>query len=195
MTDRENIYRGLSNGAWGYFFLNFDLNLNSVSIFPRFVGFLLLKSAIDALSGERRDLKLLRPLCVLLAGWSGIDWLLSWRGGDVDGHIIFLDLLVTAATLYLHFQFLTDMSAMAAQYEPEESDLDRRLLKQRSVYVLLVTAISLMTDLSQLLPWEGWTWAIGALAVVTCLDALCIMTDLFQLRRFAGKEEDAPKPQ
>ena len=112
-ADREQIYSGLSHAAWGYFFLNFDFNFNTVSIFPRFVGFLLLLSAIDKLSGERRDLALLRPLTMLLAVWSGLDWLVSWAGGDVDGHILFLDLLVAAAGLYFQFQFLTDMAALA----------------------------------------------------------------------------------
>ena len=65
--DNRDIYSGLSNAAWGYFFLHFDFNLNNVSIFPRFVGWLLLLSACKKLSGERRDLALLRPLAVLLA--------------------------------------------------------------------------------------------------------------------------------
>lgn len=98
MTDRERVYGGLSNAAWGYFFLHIHFKLNTVDILPVFVGYLLLLSAIGKLSGERRDLNLLRPLCVLLTGWSGLDWLLSWVGGDVEGHILFLDLLVTVVT-------------------------------------------------------------------------------------------------
>lgn len=195
MTDQRKLYTGLSDAAWGYLFLNFDFNLGTVSILPRFVGFLLIFSAIGSLSQVRRDLELLRPLCIFLTVWSGMDWLLSWRGGDVDGHIIFLDLLVAAATLYFHFQFLTDMSALAEQYKHEESDLDRRLLKQRTVYVLLVTIIALLSDLSQLLVWEWWPLVLGALAVVTCLDTLFIMTDLFHLRGRIGKEENGPRLQ
>ncbi|MDE6998163.1 MAG: hypothetical protein K2P04_09875, partial [Oscillospiraceae bacterium] len=70
MTDRENLYKGLSHAAWGYFFLNFDFYLGTVSIFPRFAGYLLFLSTIGKLAGERRDLLLLRPLCVLLAVWN-----------------------------------------------------------------------------------------------------------------------------
>ena len=77
MTEPNQLYTGLSQAAWGYFFMTFDFNLNGVSVLPRFVGFYLLFSAIGKLSVERRDLNLLRPLCILLTGWSGMDWLLS----------------------------------------------------------------------------------------------------------------------
>ena len=49
--ERETLYTGLSHAAWGYFFLNFDVNFGTVSVIPRFVGFLLLLSAI----GKRLD--------------------------------------------------------------------------------------------------------------------------------------------
>ena len=43
--NRETVYGGLSNAAWGYFFLHIDFNLGvnqtSVNVLPRFVGWLL----------------------------------------------------------------------------------------------------------------------------------------------------------
>ena len=132
MIDQSTLHSGLSNAAWGYFFLNFDFNLGTVSIFPRFVGFLLFLSAIRKLSGARRDLALLRPLCALLGVWAAVDWLFSWSGGSVDGQILFLDLLVSVAGLYFHFQFLTDMAAFAEQYQSEGGDLDSRIRRRRS---------------------------------------------------------------
>ena len=119
MAETNPLYTGLSQAAWGYFFITFDFSLNSVSILPRFVGYILLYMAIGKLSRARRDLNLLRPLCILLAGYSFVDWLLSWQGRDADGLSIFLNLVVAAATLYFHFQFLTDMAALAQEYQPE----------------------------------------------------------------------------
>lgn len=177
------LYRGLSHGAWGYFFLHFDFNLGTVSVFPRFAGFLLLLSAINKLSGERRDLSLLRPLAILLAAWNAADWLASWAGMGVDGHILFLDLLMTAAGLYFHFQFLTDMAALAEQYQPAGDDLDRRLRRRRTAYVVLITVIALILDLPAGLlgDWQNWT-AMG-MAVAACAVAVFVMTGLFGLRR------------
>ena len=187
MTDRETMYKGISHAAWGYFFLNFDFNFNNVSIFPRFVGYILFYLAIEKLSGERRDLKLLRPLCVLMAAWTGGDWLLSWLGGDIDGHILFLDLMVAVAGLYLQFQFLTDMAALAETYRPSiDNDLDRRLRRRRSVYIVLVTAIALFTDPpGNIAIQAGWrTGIMMALAVIAMIASRMIRAGLFELRKF-----------
>lgn len=193
MTDREKLYSGLSNAAWGYVFLTFDFNLNNVSVLPRFVGFYLLFSAIGKLSGERRDLNLLRPLCVLLTGWSGLDWLLSWLGGDVEGHILFLDLLVTVVTLYFHFQFLTDMAALSECCQPEDDNLASRIRGHRTAFTLLITVFGLMADLTPVLPWEWWAGMIVFGALITCIVALMIMLDLFHLRKLIRSEEEGPR--
>ena len=193
MTDREKLYSGLSNAAWGYFFLTFDFNLNNVSVLPRFVGFYLLFSAIGKLSGERQNLNLLRPLCILLTGWSGLDWLLSWLGGDVEGHILFLDLLVTVVTLYFHFQFLTDMAALSECCQPEDDNLASRIRGHRTAFTLLITVFGLMADLTPVLPWEWWTGMIGFGALITCIVALMIMMDLFHLRKLIRSEEEGPR--
>lgn len=180
MTDREIVYRGLSHAAWGYFFLHFDFNLGTVSIIPRFVGFLLLLSAIDDLSKKRRELELLRPLCILLAAWSGGDWLASWIGGNLAGHILFLDLLIEAAGLYFHFQFLTDMAVLAETYRGAEDGLAQRLRNCRTVYVVMSTAVTVLPA-----EWSGdWRQYVALLCAVGALIAgLIVMFGLFALRR------------
>lgn len=181
--EQERLYAGLSHAAWGYFFLHFDLNLGPVSILPRFAGWLLLLSAIAALRGERRELGLLRPLGILEALWSGADWLLSWLGKSVEGHILFLELLMAAVTLYFHFQFLTDLAALAEGYQPENGTLARRLRSRRTAYTLLLAAISLTGELGKVIPWTGWEWAALAEIIVGCIVAVMIMANLFELRR------------
>ena len=187
--DNRGIYSGLSHAAWGYFFLHFDFNLNSVSIFPRFVGWLLLLSACKKLSGERRDLALLRPLSVLLAAWYALDWLLSWGGGNVNGHILFLDLLLAVAGLYFHFQFLTDMAALAERYQPEGAGLDGQLLRRRTVYVVLTTLFSLLGELLAVLPEYWGEWIAVGMMLAALIAAVMIMVALFRLRRFFREEE------
>ena len=80
MTDREKLYGGLSNAAWGYFFLTFNFNLGTFNVLPNFVGWFLFQSAIEKLKGERRELKLLLPLSALMALWHLADWLLTIFG-------------------------------------------------------------------------------------------------------------------
>lgn len=189
--DRETLYRGLSNAAWGYFFLTFDFNLGTVSVLPRFVGWMLLAAAVRDLSQERRDLALLRPLAVLMAVWNGVDWLASWAGQSVNGHILFLDLLVSAAVLYFHFQFLTDMAALAQRHQPEGGSLDRRLCRRRTAYLLVTTGADLLLALPAGRYEEVRGYAGTALALVGIAAALFIIIGLFELRGFFREEESA----
>lgn len=194
MLDCEQLCKGLSQAAWGYFFLllNFNLTLNdavTINLLPSFAGALLLLSAVNKLSAERRDLKLLRPLCVLLAIWHLADWVLTLAGGSVSGHSLFLDLLVGAATLYFHFQFLTDMAALAEAYQPEDSDLNRRMLNRRTALLILSTALELSSSLIQFFDAD-WQAGVTVVSVFGALLALLvivilIMRALFELRRCA----------
>lgn len=196
MTDRKRLYDGASYAAWGYLLYYLDINLNTVSILPRFAGYLLLLSAAKAWQEERRDLGLLRPLGLLLTAWYGADWLLSWRGGTLDGRFLFLflDLLVGAAQLYFHFQFLTDAAALAAKYQPPEGTLDRDILRLRTAQTVLITAITALYPLAlqqekigTLLPA---TLIMTVLAVAGVVMGLILILKMFSLRKLF--REDAP---
>lgn len=193
MTDRKNLYEGLSRAAWGYFLLHFDINLGTVSILPAFVGYALLLSALRILSGERRDLALLRPLCMLLGTWNGADWLFSWMGGSVKGLFPPLDMVITVAGLYFHFQFLTDMAALAEIHQPEGGSLDRRLLRRRTVYVLVVTLVNTLHYLPVSGESELRNYAALGMMLVGVLAALFVMTGLFALRRLFRDQPEEPQ--
>lgn len=182
MTDRETLYKGTTCAAWGYLFLYLDINLGTVSVLPRFVGWLLFLAAIQHLSSQRRDLALLRPLGIFLAVWNGADWLASWAGAGLDGRFPALDLIAGAASLYFHFQFLTDCAALAAEYQPPDGELDRRLLRLRTVQTLLITAVTLLCYPAV---YFGGVWEYAAilLAVAGVLVALFLMAALFSLRK------------
>lgn len=193
MNEPNQLYDGLSQAAWGYFFVSFDFNLGTVSILPRFVGWLLLLYAIGKLSGVRRDLALLRPLCMLLAAFAFGDWFLSWSGGSIDGMIPFLDQVVTVSALYFHFQFLTDIAALAQEFQLDDDNLSAKLRGHRTAYTLLITAIALLQSASQVFPWEWWNGVIVVVAIITCVVGLLIMADLFRLRRMAPRLEIGPQ--
>ena len=208
MTDYERLYTGLSHAAWGYFLLHFNFNLNvdstSINILPSFAGALLLLSAVNKLSAERRDLKLLRPLCMILAAWHLADWLLALAGTSLTGKILFLDLIFTAVLLYFHFQFLTDMAAIAEKYQPEEETLNRRILRRRTVLLVLATIADVASglfqaaDLGQMMkmemPFGLLTIALGVLLAVTLIVIVMIVFSLFQLRRYVRNWGEAEPP-
>lgn len=194
MTDRSSLYKGLSCAAWGYLFLNLDFNLGNVSILPRFLGWLLFLYTIDELKEERRDLALLRPLAILLALWTGADWLASWAGRDVDGLFQPLDLVIAAAQIYFQFQFLTDMAALARAClpHPEEELLSRRILLCRTVQVVLVTLFSFAAYVPSRLSNDVTGIIVMILAIAYCLLGIWLMISLFSLRR--AFQDAAPPP-
>ena len=193
MTDRQTLYDALSKAAWGYFLLYFDFKLGTVSILPSFVGFLLCLSAIKLLKDERRDLELLRPLGTLLAVWHGGNWLASWLGTTLDGRFPIVDLIISLAGVYFHFQMLTDYAALAAKYQQPDQDLDRRLLKWRTWQTVLLTAMSLCAHPLRFLT-DLWEPTLLILALAGLVTSLCIMLTLFDLRRIFREESVSPLP-
>lgn len=191
MTDRETAYRGLSRAAWGYFFLFFNLNLGTLNVLPNFAGWLLLRSACTRLVPLRRDLALLRPLCMLLAAWNGVDWVLALFSGEPGGWLFPLSVLAGVVTLYFHFQFLTDMAVLAEAHQPEGDGLDRRLRRRRTVLVVAATAASPLAAVAEQLPEDVRTAAAFLLVVVGCGAALLVMLALFALRRCFREEGPA----
>lgn len=188
MTDRNVLYSAISKCAWAYFFSYFDINLGTVSILPDFVAFWLFLGAIDKLQREERELKLLKPLGVLLLCWHIGDWLLSWVGASAEGLHTALDLIICLANLYFHFQLLTNLASVAAKYQPEDGDQEQKLLSCRSWQTVLLTVAMLLSDLS---PWfgEGWLYVSLALVAGYLIAGLCLMGALFSLRKCFASEE------
>lgn len=189
MDERQRICGGLSSAAWGYLFLNLDINLGRVSILPRFVGWLLLLSAVKALKEERRDLGLLRPLGILMAVWTALDWGASWLGTDIDGVFLPVDLLVAVAQLYFLFQFLTDLAALAEAYLPEDDGraVSGKILKCRSVQTVMVTGFALASYVTEF-PETAVNGVVAVLAVGYCVLGVYLMMTLFTLRKYFRDE-------
>lgn len=201
-TNRDKLYDGVSHAAWSYFFLYLDINLGAINVLPDFACYLLLWSAISCLEGEERDLSLLRPLCVLLGVWAGADWVFTLLGGTLDGQFLPVDLLISVAGIYFHFQLFTDFARLAARYQPEGLGLDRRLLRLRTIHTLILTAFSIqgwcLPDGAQLtfpgssLPEGIAGTLLMGMALAGLVVAIMLMFGLFALRKcFLPSEDEA----
>ena len=129
---------------------------------------------------------------ILLLVWHLADWVLTMGGKTLSGLFPPLELIVGVAALYFHFQLFTDSAALAAVYQPPEETLDRSLLRGRTVQVVLMTA---MTLLSYLAEWfgEAWQWVQMGMAVVYVIAGFCLMMTLFRLRRLFRAEPAPPQ--
>lgn len=182
MTDYQKLYSGISKAAWGYFFLYFNINFNNVSILPSFVGYLLFLSAIKLLKEEERELSLLHTLGVIMALWTGVEWLASFVGLNLEGMWQFIDIIISLVNLYFHFQFLTNLASIAAKYQSEGYELDAKLLRYRTLQTVMLSAIEVIICFQ---PWlsEAWTVISICMLIVYLIAGICLMKALFDLRK------------
>ena len=189
MTDYRKLYDGISKAAWGYFFIYFNINIGSVSLIPSFIGYLLFLSAIKFLQDEERELSLLYTPGVILAVWHGIAWLASWGSFNMDGAWQFIDIIISLLNLYFNFQLLTNLASIASKYQPEGYEQDSKLLRYRTLQTVMLTAITIIT---QLHPWlsEIWTYISVVMLIVYLIAGICLMKALFDLRKYLSTGED-----
>lgn len=188
MTDYRKLYDGISKAAWGYFFIYFNININTVSILPSFVGYLLFLSAINYLKDEERELGLLHTLGVILELWHGAEWVMSWLGVSLDGAWQFIDIIISLVNLYFHFQLLTNLASIATKYQPEGYEQDAKLLRYRTLQTVMLTAITIVTELH---PWlsDAWIYISIVMLIVYLIAGICLMKALFDLRKCLPTEE------
>lgn len=193
MTQYQQLYTGISRAAWGYVFLYFDFKLGTVSILPSFVGIFLFLSAIDLLKESRGDLLLLKPLGILLAAWHTGAWFSSWFETSLEQYFSILPIIINLASMYFHFQFLTDLAALATAYQQANAALDHRIIKWRTLHTLLLTVLSLISYPLKEFP-HIQPFLLAVLAVCCCFTGFCIMAALFDLRLLFREDKNISNP-
>ena len=100
----------------------------------------------------------------------------------MDGLFLPLDLLTGVIGMYFQFQFLTDMAALAAAYQTPEMELDRQILRWRTVETVLLTGLAFSVYVPEGLGGFQET-AMGLLGVAYVIVGLCLMWAMFTLRK------------
>ena len=182
MTDYQKLYTGIGRAAWGYFFIYFDINLNTVSILPSFIGYLLFLSAINHLCDEERELNLLRTLGIILTVWHIASWFASFGAIKLDGMLPAVDIIIGVVNIYFHFQLLTNLASIAAKYQSEDHEFDAKLLRYRTMQTVMLTAVIILGYLAK---WqtELVTVISVGMIIVYLIVAVLLMKALFDLRR------------
>ena len=140
--NNQNIRHALSKIAWAYLLILLNFRINDLDLLPNWAGYLLIFLAIGQLSGELRNLPLLKPFCILLGIAAGVDWLaLPLSGAELTGRFFLLSALVACVALYFHFQLLTDL-ALLADGPGEAPVLARRLRVCRNIDAVLQIAVA-----------------------------------------------------
>ena len=131
---------------------------------------------------------MLHTLGVILALWHGAEWVMSWLGVSLDGAWQFIDIIISLVNLYFHFQLLTNLASIATKYQPEGYEQDAKLLRYRTLQTVMLTAITIVTELH---PWlsDARTYISIVMLIVYLIAGICLMKALFDLRKCLPTEE------
>lgn len=189
MTDYQELCKSIGKVAWGYFFIYFNININSISILPSFIGYLLFLSAIKALCKEERELALLKTLATILSVWHIASWLASWVSIDLDGMLQVVDIIIGVVNIYFHFQLLTNLASIAAKYQSDDDELDAKFLRYRTLQTIMLTSVIIVGYLNQWL-FEIVTVVSIVMIIVYIIAGILLMKALFALRRCLATDTD-----
>lgn len=188
MTTLQKIYKGITKTAWGYFFISFNFSIGGFNLLPSFIGYLLFLSAITDLEEEERELSLLRTLAILLCVWNVGSSFTAMIGFSLDGQFQFLDIILDLVHLYFHFQLLTNLASIAARYQDGEDEIDKNLLGYRTTQTVMLTATTMLEMLAPRFG-EFYTIILLIMVILYVIVSICIMANLFRLRRYLTEEE------
>jgi len=182
MTDVNKLYSGITKTAWGYFFIYFNININTISILPSFLGYFLFLSAIELLKDEERELSLLHTMGSVLVLWHTADWIAGFMGLSVNEIGQFANIVISLINMYFHFQLLTNVANIAKKYQQDNSGHDAKLLRYRTVQTVMLTIVSVIDALR---PWRSEFWGVISvfLMIIYLIVGVALMKVLFDFRK------------
>ena len=176
----------MSKLFWGFFFIfiNFNLTFNevySLNVLPPFVGYLLLLAAIRELEGESSLFQGARPFAVGMAVYTALLWtgnLFGMGAGWIGG---LLDLIATAAALYVEWVIIQGILDMETCRGAELNGKAMMTIWRRMLVVQIAAQLSgLLASVS----------TIGFLALVWMVLAVFAFVNviLFLMALWKGKK-------
>ena len=159
----------LSRIAWAYVFLLIDFSMSvndfSINVLPGWVGFLLIFLALPSVEEQEPSASLLRPLVILLGLWEVIRWVGTLVTGSVFD-IPLLTLILSALSMYFHFQFLTNLSSIARTHGLLEDS--EKLLHLRTGLTLFTALVTILYFLNLLELFQGVFLGLFLLGAILC---------------------------
>lgn len=159
----------LSRIAWAYVFLLIDFSMSvndfSINVLPGWVGFLLIFFALPSVEEQEPSASLLRPLVILLGLWEVIRWVGTLVTGSVFD-VPLLTLILSALSMYFHFQFLTNLSSIARAHGLLEDS--EKLLHLRTGLTLFTALVTILYFLNLLELFQGVFLGLFLLGAILC---------------------------
>ena len=161
----------LSRAIWlvGFGYIFYYVNLRGLTgsapdVTTEWLCYAIQLPALGALSRSERSAALLKPLAWLLLAYHAVLCALGLLGIEIPAEYLYLPGCIAAVlALYFHFQLLTNVASVAADYDKSRAG---QILKVRSVSLVLNSLLSV----TQLIGPEVLPGAVEtATAVASCL--------------------------
>ena len=203
MSENISTARGISQIAWGFVFVLFHIRINTIDLLPDFAGYILIAIGIGTLAGKLAHLKALKPLSIVISIWTASLWftealtLTSFLSAGYMSTVMgYLSTAMGIVILIFNIILLTDLSELAAKYQPEDKNIDRRLIVARNIYAVCYS-VSIGLSLSALLTLNkipeilsAITMALSLVSGLAMLVAMIlILISLFSLRKIISDAE------
>lgn len=167
--ETKTYVHNLSRIAWAYVFLLIDFSMSvndfSINVLPGWVGFLLIFLALPSVEEQEPSASLLRSLVILLGLWEVIRWVGTLVTGSVFD-IPLLTLILSALSMYFHFQFLTNLSSIARAHGLLEDS--EKLLHLRTGLTLFTALVTILYFLNLLELFQGVFLGLFLLGAILC---------------------------
>ena len=179
--ETKTYVHNLSRIAWAYVFLLIDFSMSvndfSINVLPGWVGFLLIFLALPSVEEQEPSASLLRPLVILLGLWEVIRWVGTLVTGSVFD-VPLLTLILSALSMYFHFQFLTNLSSIARAHGLLEDS--EKLLHLRTGLTLFTALVTILYFLNLLELFQGVFLGLFLLGAILCTS--CAIWTVFPYR-------------
>lgn len=173
-TDYKKIKSAASKLSWGFLLLILDIYISYFNITPSFLSYYFFSRAIELLSGEERELKLIHRMSSALFWYKFIMWGVNIAAAALELDMSFLipiSLIFSVTNIYFQFQLLTNTATVAKKCLPEAHH-EKRIIICRDLQVISLTLLTVGNLTSYMFDYNFKNVLI-ILAVINCISVLC----------------------
>lgn len=129
---------------------------------------------------EEKSIALLKPFGIILLIWKVVYWSLDLF--LLRYSLVFITLITGIIEIYFHFQALTNIASIAKKYQIQMSNIDKKLLKLRTVQTATLTIITCAGTFKNILA-EILQYVSIVLLIITLAVSISIMVVMFSFRK------------
>lgn len=134
--DNKTLAQAVRKVYRGYLFIFIAINILSFDLLPDPIGYIMIIGALPVIAEKEKSAMLLKPIGIVLAVWSLLEWIL--KIGYVQINVKIVLILISVLKIYFDFQLITNISELAPDGRQK-----RRISILRNAVVIAHTVLSI----------------------------------------------------